>query len=74
MDVICWACGTNVTTVVGKFKGVITEILIRYNQIQYQITRMSNGDVYTSWLVEEEFKVERKAKTVKIGFYSEDNE
>ena len=59
--------GTEVITVVGSLKGLITAVTIRGGYATYEVSYLNDGQIITTWLSEIEFKTDSE-KTVKIGY------
>lgn len=61
------ACGTTVTTKLGKIEGTITCQSIRFRLVQYEITYILNGERKTFWADEDEF-ITATHERQKVGF------
>ena len=62
------ACGTEVTTKLGEIEGMITCQSIRFEKVIYEITYFDGKSPKTLWMNENEFKLGKKSKEVKVGF------
>lgn len=60
--------GTEVTTVIGEIKAIITGIVIRDCGIKYEISYFKDKTQQTAWVYKSEFTVETKIKKKNIGF------
>lgn len=62
-----YKCGTNVLTKLGKVEGIITEVCIRFDSVQYGVSYFKDSEYKTVWLNENEFETDSKQKN-KVGF------
>jgi hypothetical protein len=61
-----YPCGTEVNTVIGNIRGMITACSIRFDSVQYEITHLVGDKIECVWLREPEFTTE--AKKVALGY------
>jgi hypothetical protein len=61
-----YKCGTNVLTVVGNKSGIISEVSIKYNIIQYNISYYEGNEFKSVWLPEQELIVNGEKQ--RIGY------
>lgn len=62
-------CGTKVFLKTGGAEGYISEVSIKFDNVQYFISYWNNG-VQTCWVNEKEFSTTNQYKT-EIGFKNE---
>lgn len=65
-NVSLYDCGTEVISVFGGFRGMITCTSIRFGFVTYEITYYLDGEPRTTWMREEEFVT--KQRKITIGF------
>ena len=60
-------CGTEVETIMGGIKAMITGVCVRFDKVTYEIGYFKNGEYETCWLHEAEFTFKQSDKT-KISY------
>jgi hypothetical protein len=66
--------GTNIKTVIGNIKAIITAICIRENEgVTYEISYFNNGLSTTCWIKRIEFEIDLVEKK-KAGLVNYDND
>ena len=61
-------CGTQVILKVHGIKGVISEIMIKFEAVSYRVIYHDGTDLKDFWATEEEFEVGKHTKK-KIGYH-----
>jgi hypothetical protein len=60
--------GTEIETIIGNIKGIITAICIRQLRVNYELSYFNKDGYKTCWISEDEFIVKENTGKIKIGF------
>jgi len=63
-----YKCGTEVIIKNIDIVGYITAVIIRFNNVTYEISYFLNNIYYQSWFNEIEFELKNKVEKINIGF------
>ena len=63
--------GTIVTTKIGGIKGMLTAVVIKFDEVKYEITYFANGDQRAVLMHEQEFLPHISPEKLQIGFKQE---
>jgi len=63
-----YKCSTEVIIKNIEIVGYITAVIIRFNNVTYEISYFLNNIYYQSWFNEIEFELKNKVEKINIGF------